>query len=102
MGFFDSLFQHLYGKEQPAAPAPPSEAPAAVPEPVPTATPKARKAKARKKPTEAPSPKRGKGKAPPESSGALDAGQFLPIARDELAQQARKVQRWGPFFGRRN
>src|SRR5437879_5104138 len=104
MGFFDSLFEHLYGKEEPPAVEVPPATPPAESQSVPTATPRSRKAKVQKKAKAPPTPKPRKGKtaSAPESSGALDAGQFLPIARDDLAKGARKIQRWGPFFGRRD
>jgi retron-type reverse transcriptase len=32
----------------------------------------------------------------------LDAADFLPIARADLKEQAQKIERWGPWFGRRD
>lgn len=43
--------------------------------------------------------------APPprrERTLGLDAGDFLPISRADLKDQAQKVERWGPWFGRRD
>ena len=45
------------------------------------------------------------GAAPPRKSVTLglDAAQFLPISREELASAAKKVRLWGsPWFGRRD
>src|SRR5262245_27817306 len=41
-------------------------------------------------------------KPPPPRTFDLNAADFLPIARDELKDAAQKVQRWGPWFGRRD
>lgn len=65
-----------------AAPAPPR--PAVAPTAAPQAPP----------PTPAPAPRPG--------VLNLDAGDFLPIARSDLKEQAQKVERWGPWFGRRD
>ncbi|MGE3803657.1 MAG: GYF domain-containing protein [Gemmataceae bacterium] len=41
---------------------------------------------------------------PAAQPGTLDlnAGDFLPIARDDLKEQAQSTARWGPWFGRRD
>src|SRR5262249_20306564 len=41
-------------------------------------------------------------KPPPPRTLDLNAADFLPIARDELKETAQKIQRWGPWFGRRD
>src|SRR5262245_37955016 len=81
MGFFDELFQRLFGKSKPAPTAEPSggPVPSAPSPPSPPAAPRTR-------PT---TPK-------------LDAADFLPIGRKELKESAEKVTRWGPWFGRRD
>jgi RNA-directed DNA polymerase len=105
MGFFDSLFKRLFGKTgQPAEAVPPAEP--TPQEAVPTKKrgtlrqPARAKAKPKPaKPAKAPKGKRGRQAA---AEAALSADQFLPIERDDLAAAARKVTRWGPWFGRRD
>jgi retron-type reverse transcriptase len=39
---------------------------------------------------------------PPKKLPDLQAGDFLPIARDELKAAGQKMTSWGPWFGRRD
>lgn len=39
---------------------------------------------------------------PPPTTLDLDAGDFLPITRQELKEGAQNITRWGPWFGRRD
>src|SRR5262245_54068414 len=77
MGFFDWLFGRRPKPSQtPPAPTPQSQAPSPALPPIPT--------------------------PPPSRTLDLNATDFLPIGRDELKDAAQNVQRWGPWFGRRD
>src|SRR5262245_10675927 len=97
MGFFDHLFKRLFKSEESNEPAPTPEGPTS--ESAPTAQPTKRKrikkageAAATKEPVV----------PPPPAEPATGAQHFLPIEREELVQSARKIQQWGPWFGRRD
>src|SRR5262245_35206355 len=96
MSFFENLFKRLFGKgePQPAGGAPAPQPPA--PEPAPRAGKPTRRRKAsRARATEQPA-------APAPAPEPPGLNEFLPIARDELKAAARKVTRWGAWFGRRD
>ena len=77
MSFLDWLRQLLSGKEQPAAPEP---SPPSSPAPPPIV----------------------EDVGPPPAPPDLSAADFLPIARDELKEEAKNVRFGGAWFGRRD
>lgn len=79
MGLFDWLRQWFEGKPS----VPPDAPPFPPPPPAPARN--------------APDP----GERPPAPLD-LNATDFLPITREEMKEQAQQVQRWGPWFGRRD
>ncbi|MCI0459368.1 MAG: RNA-directed DNA polymerase [Gemmataceae bacterium] len=95
MSFFKRLFERLFGTGEPPAPELPVT-------PGPEAVPTTKRKPARQKPPAQPKPRKSRARktAEPEVK-ALQAEQFLPIERDELAAAARKVS-WGVWFGRRD
>ena len=84
MAFFDWLRRFLNPKEERSAPPPPPLVPSAPQPPAPPPSPV---------PTTVP---------PPPASIDLNAGDFLPITREEQKEAAQQVTRWGPWFGRRD
>ncbi|OAI47943.1 DNA polymerase [Planctomycetaceae bacterium SCGC AG-212-F19] len=86
MGLFDWLFGRPGAKQPPApAPAPQAAASAAAP------------GAAKPQTTETKGPKPQPAKAP-----NLSASDFLPITRIDLKESAEQIERWGPWFGRRD
>src|SRR5262245_28908155 len=76
MGFFDWLFGRRSQPPQASpAPAPPLQLTQSSAPPIPK---------------------------PPPRTLDLNPSDFLPIARDDLKEAAQNIQRWGPWFGRRD
>lgn len=101
MGLFDWLFGRPPAKQPPAAPAVPAKAPVKEPAATPPASPSGGELAAAPGPAMPQAANKGD-RPQPAKAPNLSASEFLPIARAELKESAEKVERWGPWFGRRD